>query len=947
VTASDGGDISRGDLREYLLTAQVDFICPHRGRHPGSPKETEAQSREYLSLMKELKRVVPVHYQEPFRRGYTPQHWEPPSDAFATDYKGARAGGAAGWCFHSGDQKDKAGGKPRRSFDLRQQRLFEQLDAEEFAFLSSLRPMSPRQGAGEKPGDDQPQSSRLRVIVETDAGGDPDDEQSLVRFLLYANEWDVEGIICNRPKARDGENLNPERTGLGIVQRFIRAYGECHPNLIKHDARYPKPADLQRRTVSGYADSDDGVKLILGAVDSPDPRPVWFMNWGTDDGSSPSCLKRALDRVLKERGPAGYAAFKNRLRINRSDRFGDHTIKIEPPFPIWVDTGNPEINGQRWYIRFSALTATAGGFDLQRDVLAGHGPLGALYPTNTDVVQKEGDAMAFLYLVPTGMNDPEQPTWGSWAGRYGLNPNHPDRPYYWANQADSWQGTTHRENTLKRWAVHLQNDFRARLDWCVKRVDEANHPPVPLVEGESHRAVVPGDQVLLDAGGSTDPDKDTLGFEWMYYPEVEGDAGALPPLAARASPQTSFVAPEVDAARTIHLMVAVTDNGSPPLTRYRRVIVTVNPQAAAVTPAKDAAYFPPPESRGGWRSLDQPDDVRRIAGMDPDKLAELKQWLLESDKRDFAAVVIRNGYIVLEVERGNSAKTDVRRVASVSKAVCATVLAIASERSQSGKTPRRMTFGDAAFDFIPWAQPLSDPRKARITVRQLLNHTSGICPEATGANNDGSWEYVLGLSGDERTARLAFDPGTGCGYSTHALCHASLVCETVTGTPYDQFAIEFLFKPIGCEHWWFQYYDGGERIGQHPSHGMGMPAHDLTRIAYCMMRNGRWGDRQIIPQWFVKETAAATHDVRSPEMRWKLSPQVFSHGWELPARHWPESKRQIAGIPADTRYKPGSGGQLMAFVPSLDLVITRQTGSSGEWQYEEYVRRACGAVLRQ
>src|SRR5690242_16519297 len=59
--------------------------------------------------------------------------------------------------------------------------------------------------------------ARIRLIIETDAGGDPDDEQSLVRFLLYRNEWDVEGIICNRPQARDGENLNPERTGLGIV----------------------------------------------------------------------------------------------------------------------------------------------------------------------------------------------------------------------------------------------------------------------------------------------------------------------------------------------------------------------------------------------------------------------------------------------------------------------------------------------------------------------------------------------------------------------------------------------------------------------------------------------------------------------------------------------------------------------------------------------------------
>ena len=363
------------------------------------------------------------------------------------------------------------------------------------------------------------------------------------------------------------------------------------------------------------------------------------------------------------------------------------------------------------------------------------------------------------------------------------------------------------------------------------------------------------------------------------------------------------------------------------------------------TPAAET-YFPPPESKGGWRKLDDPDDIRRLAAMDPDKLADLKQWLLESDDRNFAAVVIRRGYIALEVERGNSAKTDARRVASVSKAVCATVLAIASELSQAGKTPKKMSFDDPAFDFIPWAQPLSDPRKAKITVKQLLNHTSGICPEATGAANDGSWEYVLGLSGDPRTAKLAFDPGAGCGYSTHALCHAALVCETVTGKPYDQFAIEALFKPIGCEHWWFQYYDGGAAIGRHPSHGLGMPARDLARIGYCLLNGGKWGERQIVPAWFVAETARPTHDVRTPEMRWGFNPEIFSHGWELPARLAGANAEGVRGdsIPADARYKPGSGGQLIAFVPSLDLVIARQTGASGPWQYAECLRRACAAV---
>src|SRR5262245_52301792 len=195
-----------------------------------------------------------------------------------------------------------------------------------------------------------------------------------------------------------------------------------------------------------------------------------------------------------------------------------------------------------------------------------------------------------------------------------------------------------------------------------------------------------------------------------------------------------------------------------------------------------------------------------------------------------------------------------------------------------------MRFDYPAFDFLPWARPVSDPRKARITVKQLLNHPSGICPEATGAKNDGTWQYVLGHTGDPNTANLAFDPGTASGYSTHAFCHAALVCENVTGLPYDQYAVKSLFQPIGCEHWWFQTYDGDEKHGKHPSHGLGMPARDLARIAYCMLRGGNWLDQQVIPRWFVDETAAPTHDVKTPELRFKRAAESFSHGWELPAR---------------------------------------------------------------
>jgi CubicO group peptidase (beta-lactamase class C family) len=374
-------------------------------------------------------------------------------------------------------------------------------------------------------------------------------------------------------------------------------------------------------------------------------------------------------------------------------------------------------------------------------------------------------------------------------------------------------------------------------------------------------------------------------------------------------------------------------------------IATVTIRVGAATTPPQQGYFPPPESQGGWRKLGRPEEIRRTAGMDPEKLADLQQWLIASDQRPFAATVIRHGYIVLEVERGNSAKTDSRRVASVSKAVCATVLAIASELSQRGQMPRKMSFADPAFQFIPSAQPLSDPRKAQITVRQLFNTTSGICPESTGASNSGSWDYVLGHTGDPRLAQLAFDPGTGSGYSTHAIYHAALVCETVTGVPYDQFAIKHLFEPIGCEHWWFQYFDG-EKHGRGPNHAMGMPARDLARIAYCMLRDGDWNGRQVIPRWFVKDVAAGpTHALRGVrELRTGRDAACYSHAWELPTSTTTTPEPWSEQIPKDARFKRGSGGQFIAYVPSLDLVVTRQTGGSGEWKYEEYLARACLAA---
>jgi hypothetical protein len=138
VTASNGCDILQEELKEYLFTVGIDFICPHRGRTKSVISETSRKTKEYLSWMKELGRMIPVHYQEPFRKGYS-KGWEPGTADFIADLKNAIAGGAAGWCFHNGSQKGQADLKPWRSFDMTEERLFEQLDDEEIKALTGIR----------------------------------------------------------------------------------------------------------------------------------------------------------------------------------------------------------------------------------------------------------------------------------------------------------------------------------------------------------------------------------------------------------------------------------------------------------------------------------------------------------------------------------------------------------------------------------------------------------------------------------------------------------------------------------------------------------------------------------------------------------------------------------------------------------------------------------------
>ena len=187
--------------------------------------------------------------------------------------------------------------------------------------------------------------------------------------------------------------------------------------------------------------------------------------------------------------------------------------------------------------------------------------------------------MCFLYLVPTGLGDPGEPGWGSWGGRYGRILELPElsaKPCFWACEEDSWSGTKSRDNTLARWAVHLQNDFRARLDWCVKDFAGANHPPEPVLQQPARIAAAPGERIVLDASLSRDPDGNALRFEWFFYPEPGTYRGPPSSMEGSGSARAVLRIGAAEVSGTIHIILMVTDDGEPPLTRYRRVIIAVD-----------------------------------------------------------------------------------------------------------------------------------------------------------------------------------------------------------------------------------------------------------------------------------------------------------------------------------------------------------------------------------
>jgi len=349
--------------------------------------------------------------------------------------------------------------------------------------------------------------------------------------------------------------------------------------------------------------------------------------------------------------------------------------------------------------------------------------------------------------------------------------------------------------------------------------------------------------------------------------------------------------------------------------------VLVPDASAAGGPEQAGPYFPPSEAEGGWRRCKTDDDVRKLAGMDPEKLAIVGRENLALYGGPWVLLVIRHGYLVREWMGVPAMPQTTFDVWSCTKSATGIAYGLLLDDSRNHRLPKdaQIDLESAAYSFIPEGYPLTDPVKEKIKLRHLLSMTSGIPGEDHGiegiavALGGGEYEFALGRQTDrfgDSAARLYAAPGEAWDYSDAGFAHLSLIFFHASGQEIGDVMKTRVFQPIGIQNAGWDLQGGGGNLGPHTNahSGLRLSGRDFARLGYLLLQGGVWQGKQIVPKWWIDLATRSSQNV---------NPSYGYTFWvNTDGKLWPHvSKDAFAFM--------GYATNRCYVVPSLDLVVVR------------------------
>ena len=441
-----------------------------------------------------------------------------------------------------------------------------------------------------------------RLVVCSDiapADVEPDDMESMVRLMAYADMFEIEALITSV-----GWNCDPYPAEWAeYLQRVIEAYRKDVPKLMRRSGQqefmpledenkqqyigyWPSADYVKSRAVMGSihggikaigADNDSpGSELLIRLADEEDTRPIYVAAWG-----GANTLAQAIWRVKQSRSSEELKRFVRKFRIYTiTDQDMQYSMRMNRSYSshMWLRKEFADDLQFVWDEGTWQEQCELGKRHWQqhKDNIQGQGALGGEYPTYKWGV--EGDTPSFLYVMPNGLNNPEDPHQAGWAGYHERGMCADSLTTAWT----SWQEPVRSISVgyKQRFYPDELNDFMARMQWAAE--GKGNLNPYIVIPNDTinititkKKKVKKGTMIplTLDASKSFDPDGDNLQFSWWQQPEI----GKTKVKIEQADQPIATLRIPADAkGDTIHIICEVHDDGPYHLPAYRRIIIKIS-----------------------------------------------------------------------------------------------------------------------------------------------------------------------------------------------------------------------------------------------------------------------------------------------------------------------------------------------------------------------------------